>query len=66
MYTTIPKDIKQATSSPWEMNMALGKDFGTFISAITGINVEVDPNPAGTESATSPMSDEDGDPYRKD
>ena len=32
------------------MNRAFGKALGTFISAMTGIKVEVDPNPAAQES----------------
>lgn len=51
----MPKDMKHATSSPWEMNMALGKDFGTFISAMTGMKVEVDPNPAVIKSVPGPI-----------
>lgn len=36
--------------------MALGKAFGTFISAMTGIKVEVDPNPAMIKSVPGPIS----------
>jgi hypothetical protein len=48
------------------MKSALGNVLGTFISAMTGIKVEVEPNPAGLFVVSSKSSLETLEAYRKD